>query len=61
MASMDSAMSLGMRCSTSKRPKAVAVNRISNTRPVIQVVVRSATLIANQRSSRCTNQPMNRV
>ena len=49
--SMASAMIAGISFSTSRRPNTVAVNRISKTRPVSQVVVSSEWKIFSNFSS----------
>ena len=51
----------GMSFSTNRRPNTVAVNRISSTRPVIQVVVSREWEMSFRRSSLWTNTPIARV
>ena len=61
ISNMAFAIMAGIWFSTNRRPKTVAVNRISNTRPVNQVVVSRAFIIALNFNSRWMKNPTNRV
>ena len=61
MPSSCAASCAGISSSTSTRPNTVAANRISSTRPVIQVVASRASRALAQVISRCSTTPTSNV